>query len=91
MTIIIKQLNMFVFSAHDYGVSQLNNYATLIIDVTDVNDHTPTVLFTQVNGTIMNNRLINLPECSNQSKTIHLSLISLILFFRHSFVLYLHH
>jgi hypothetical protein len=45
-------------------VPQLNNYATLIIDVTDVNDHTPNVLLTQVNGTIMNNRLINLPECS---------------------------
>jgi hypothetical protein len=45
-------------------VPQLNNYATLIIDVTDVNDHTPNVLLTQVNGTIMTNRLINLPECS---------------------------
>lgn len=57
-------------------MSQLNNYATLIIDVTDVNDHTPTVLFTQVNGTIMNSRSINLSECSipSKRKTIHLSL-----------------
>jgi hypothetical protein len=45
-------------------VPQLNNYATLIIDVTDVNDHTPNVLLTEVNGTIRHNRLINLPECT---------------------------
>ena len=63
---IIKTLLLFL--AHDNGLPQLNNYATLIIDVTDVNDHTPNVLFTQVNGTIMNNRLINLAECSMQSK-----------------------
>lgn len=57
-----------LFLAHDNGVPQLNNYATLIIDVTDVNDHTPNVLFTRVNGTIMNNRLINLAECSVKGK-----------------------
>ncbi|CAF3820347.1 unnamed protein product [Adineta steineri] len=50
--------------AHDNGMPQLNNYATLIIDVTDVNDHTPDVLLTEVNGTKTNNRLINLPECT---------------------------
>jgi len=55
------------YLAHDNGVPQLNNYATLIIDVTDVNDHTPNVLLTQVNGSIMNNHLINLPECSLQN------------------------
>ncbi|CAF1176800.1 unnamed protein product [Rotaria sordida] len=49
--------------AHDHGIPQLNNYATLIIDVTDVNDHVPNVLLTEVNGTIMNNYQINLSEC----------------------------
>jgi len=49
-------------------VPQLNNYATLIIDVTDVNDHTPNVLLTEVNGTIMNNHMINLPECTLKGK-----------------------
>lgn len=43
---------------------QLNNYVTLIINVTDVNDHTPNVFLTQVNGTIMTNNIINIPECS---------------------------
>ncbi|CAF1654550.1 unnamed protein product, partial [Adineta ricciae] len=50
--------------AQDNGVPQMTNYATLIIDVTDVNDHSPDVLLTEVNGTKMNNRLINLPECT---------------------------
>ncbi|CAF3481430.1 unnamed protein product [Rotaria sp. Silwood1] len=49
--------------ARDHGIPQLNNYATLIIDVTDVNDHVPNVLLTEVNGTIMNNYQINLSEC----------------------------
>ncbi|UJR08595.1 hypothetical protein I4U23_012854 [Adineta vaga] len=54
----------FTIKAQDNGVPQLTNYATLIIDVTDVNDHSPDVLLTEVNGTKMNNRLINLPECT---------------------------
>ncbi|CAF2513640.1 unnamed protein product [Rotaria sp. Silwood2] len=49
--------------ARDHGIPQLNNYATLTIDVTDVNDHVPNVLLTEVNGTIMNNHQINLSEC----------------------------
>ncbi len=57
-----------MYLAYDHGVPQLNNYATLIIDVTDVNDHTPNVLLTEVNGTIMTNRLINLPECTLKGK-----------------------
>jgi hypothetical protein len=65
LTIIsILLLSFCSFSAHDHGVPQLNNYATLTIDVTDVNDHTPNVLLTEVNGTIRSNRLINLPECT---------------------------
>ena len=43
---------------------QLNNYATLIIDVTDVNDHLPNVLLTEVNGTRMTDRLVSVPECT---------------------------
>ena len=60
-TLLILFIN---FLAQDNGVPQLTNYATLIIDVTDVNDHSPDVLLTEVNGTKMNNRLINLPECT---------------------------
>ncbi len=36
----------------------------MIIDVTDVNDHTPNILLTQINGTLIHNYIINLPECS---------------------------
>jgi len=61
----LSLLEQFFFLAHDYGVPQLTNYVTVQIDVTDVNDHTPNVLLTQVNGTLMNNRLFNLPECSS--------------------------
>ena len=56
-------LTFFEYLAYDHGVPQLNNYATLIIDVTDVNDHVPNILLTQVNGTIKNNHQIILPEC----------------------------
>ncbi|CAF3911494.1 unnamed protein product, partial [Rotaria sp. Silwood1] len=55
--------SIYIYLARDHGIPQLNNYATLIIDVTDVNDHVPNVLLTEVNGTIMNNYQINLSEC----------------------------
>lgn len=57
-----------MYLARDHGVPQLTNYATLIIDVTDVNDHVPNVLLTEVNGAIMNGHHINLSECISKGK-----------------------
>lgn len=58
------ELPVLFHSVQDHGVPQLTNYATFSLDVTDVNDHTPNVLLTQVNGSRMTNRLIHLPECA---------------------------
>jgi hypothetical protein len=58
-------LVFFFYSlARDHGSPQLNNYAQLIIDVTDVNDNIPNILITEINGTHHHNQQINLPECT---------------------------
>ncbi len=60
--------NGFVFLARDHGIPQLNNYAQLIIDVTDVNDNIPNILITEINGTHHTNQPISLSECTPKGK-----------------------
>ncbi|CAF0782451.1 unnamed protein product [Adineta steineri] len=57
-------------TARDHGTPQLNNYAQLIIDVTDVNDNIPNILITEINGTHHNNQPISLPECTPKGTTL---------------------
>ncbi len=63
---LYKLLSFFSLSyvARDHGSPQLNNYAQLIIDVTDVNDNIPNILITEINGTNHHNQPIILPECT---------------------------
>ncbi|CAF1670208.1 unnamed protein product, partial [Adineta ricciae] len=57
-------------TARDHGVPQLNNYAQLIIDVTDVNDNTPNILITEINGTHHNDQPISLFECTPKGTSL---------------------
>ncbi len=59
-----------MFLARDHGTPQLNNYAQLIIDVTDVNDNIPNILITEINGTNHHNQPIILPECTPKGTTL---------------------
>jgi hypothetical protein len=62
----------YFFPARDHGIPQLNNYAQLIIDVTDVNDNIPNILITKVNGTYQDNQPIIFPECTPKGNTKYL-------------------
>ncbi|CAF1663803.1 unnamed protein product, partial [Adineta ricciae] len=57
-------------TARDHGVPQLNNYAQLIIDVTDVNDNTPNILITEINGTRHDDQPISLSECTPKGTSL---------------------
>lgn len=70
---IIFYLSFFSSScsiARDHGTPQLNNYAQLIIDVTDVNDNIPNILITEINGTHHQDQPIVLPECTPKGNSI---------------------
>ncbi|UJR37621.1 hypothetical protein I4U23_030318 [Adineta vaga] len=58
-------------TARDHGTPQLNNYAQLIIDVTDVNDNIPKILITEINGTRHDhNQPISLSECTPKGTSL---------------------
>ena len=59
-----------VLLARDHGIPQLNNYAQVIIDVTDVNDNAPDILLTQINGTKHESQPIDLSECSPKGRNL---------------------
>ena len=61
-----------LLSARDHGTPQLNNYAQLIVDVTDVNDNIPNILITEINGTHHQNQPIALPECTTTGNEFNL-------------------
>lgn len=62
--------------ARDHGLPQLNNYAQLMIDVTDVNDNIPNILITEINGTKHTDQILLLSECTPTGKTINRVLFS---------------
>ncbi|CAF3320753.1 unnamed protein product [Rotaria socialis] len=57
-------------TAHDHGTPQLSNYAQLIIDITDINDNSPSILITNINGSHYDSQPISLSECAPKGTSL---------------------